>query len=288
MIDDLIYDVGMNNGDDTAYYLHRGYRVVAIDADPQACENARQRFQEELNRGRLTILNCGIATEAGNLDFWICESHPEWSSFDRRIASRDGAPHHQIQVACRTFDSILTEYGVPYYLKVDIEGHDLQCVEGLKTVDDRPKYLSIELGELDEPLQKLADLGYAAFKCISQFTFVPLQYPPTEMQRRAEFWHRLLTRRDFHLRAVRKAVGPAGRRWIGARYMRTRRWNDWVFNPGSSGPFGEDTPGTWLTACQMREAYQHYRKLCDEGKPSIFWKDNEYSFWVDLHARRGT
>ena len=30
----LIYDVGMSNGDDTAYYLHRGFRVVAIEANP--------------------------------------------------------------------------------------------------------------------------------------------------------------------------------------------------------------------------------------------------------------
>ncbi len=30
MIPDLIYDVGMHDGEDTAYYLARGYRVVAI------------------------------------------------------------------------------------------------------------------------------------------------------------------------------------------------------------------------------------------------------------------
>ena len=30
----LIYDVGMNNGDDTAYYLRRGFRVIAIEPNP--------------------------------------------------------------------------------------------------------------------------------------------------------------------------------------------------------------------------------------------------------------
>jgi FkbM family methyltransferase len=286
MIGDLIYDVGMNNGDDTAYYLYRGYRVVAIDADPQACENARQRFKEELKHGRLTILNCGIAAQPGDWDFWICELHPEWSSFDRRIASRDNLPHHRIRVTCRTFDSILAEHGVPYYLKVDIEGHDLQCVDGLNLAKDRPQYVSIELGELDESLRRLTDLGYTAFKCISQFTFVSLEYPPTAVQRRMEFWHRLLTQRDFHLRVVRKAIGSTGRKWIGARYLRSRRCGGWSFNQGSSGPFGEDTLGAWHTADQMRTAYHHYRQLCDRGRPSIFWSTNDYSFWVDLHARR--
>ena len=31
---DLIFDVGCNNGDDTDFYLRKGFRVVAIDADP--------------------------------------------------------------------------------------------------------------------------------------------------------------------------------------------------------------------------------------------------------------
>jgi FkbM family methyltransferase len=286
MFDNLIYDAGMNNGDDTAYYLHRGYNVVAIDADPQACENARRRFRDELRCGRLKILNVGITAEPGAWDFWICESHPEWSSFERRIASRDGSPHHKIPVACRTFDSILAEYGVPYYLKADIEGHDLQCVDGLKTVNERPKYVSIELGELDESLQKLMDLGYTAFKCISQFTFVPLESPPTPVQKRAEFWHRLLTRRSFPLRAVRRAIGSAGRQWMNARYLRTRCCKGWVFNEGSSGPFGEDTLGTWLTAGQLRDVYHHYQQLLNQGTSSIFWNARDYSFWTDLHARR--
>ena len=34
MIPKLVYDVGMNNGDDTAYYLRMGYRVVAFEANP--------------------------------------------------------------------------------------------------------------------------------------------------------------------------------------------------------------------------------------------------------------
>jgi predicted RNA methylase len=41
---DLVYDVGLHNGDDTAFYLHQGFRVIAIDADPRAAAAAKQRF----------------------------------------------------------------------------------------------------------------------------------------------------------------------------------------------------------------------------------------------------
>ena len=35
MTADLIYDVGMHNGADTAFYLAKGFRVVAVEANPE-------------------------------------------------------------------------------------------------------------------------------------------------------------------------------------------------------------------------------------------------------------
>src|SRR5262245_6208551 len=60
---DLIYDVGMNNGDDTAYYLRRGFRVVAIEADTRLAKYAGERFGTQISSGQLRILNIGIAAE---------------------------------------------------------------------------------------------------------------------------------------------------------------------------------------------------------------------------------
>lgn len=52
---DLIYDVGLFDGGDTAYYLFRGYNVVAIDANPVMVERARLRFAQEIRDKRLTL-----------------------------------------------------------------------------------------------------------------------------------------------------------------------------------------------------------------------------------------
>jgi FkbM family methyltransferase len=112
----LIYDVGMNNGDDTAYYLRRGFRVVAIEANTCFAKCAAERFRTQISSDQLRILNIGIAAEEGELPFWICETYSEWSSFDRKITSRDGCPHHEVMVPCRRFASVLEEFGVPYYL----------------------------------------------------------------------------------------------------------------------------------------------------------------------------
>ena len=255
---DLIYDVGMNNGDDTAYYLHRGFRVVAVEADPDLCAKAAARFAEPLKTGQLVILNVGVAAKPGAMDFWICESNSHWNSFDRRISSRDNAPHHSIPVSCRTFDTILKQYGVPHYLKIDIEGHDYLCVEALRSLNLLPDYLSVEVGKLDYFLEKLTALGYGEFKCVSQFNFLPLELPPSPEQ-------------------VRFEAGDT-------RHL--RRWRDWTFPPGASGPFGEDTFGRWLGADEIRRAHQHYQNLYDQRASSPFWYGKNYSFWLDLHARR--
>jgi FkbM family methyltransferase len=255
---DLIYDVGMNNGDDTAYYLHRGFRVVAIEADPDLCAKASLRFAEPLKTGQLVIVNAGIAPKPGVMDFWICETNNHWNSFDRKISSRDGAPHHRIPVPCQTFDAILKPQGIPFYLKIDIEGHDYLCVEALKTASALPAYLSVELGGLDYFLEKLTALGYTEFKCISQFNYLPLQLPASPEQTRFE------TGDTSHI----------------------RRWGDWVFPQGASGPFGEDTFGLWLGANEIRRVHQYYLELRDKQASSPFWYGKEYSFWLDLHARR--
>lgn len=121
----LIYDVGMNNGDDTAYYLRRGFRVVAIEPNPALMATAYERFRREIEAGELTILNVGVAAADGELPFWVCLTDSRLSSFDRRDASLDDRrPVEEIRVPCRTFRSILDEFGVPFYLKVDIQGNE--------------------------------------------------------------------------------------------------------------------------------------------------------------------
>ena len=182
---DLIYDVGLFDGADTAYYLFRGYNVVAIDANPLMIERARLRFAKEIFAKRLTLLNVGISRMPGTATFWISDQ-PEWSSFDRTIASRNGTPHRSVSVPTAPFSQLLAEHGIPHYLKIDIEGNDSLCVETLREVEP-PKYISVEaecVGDSvvfsDEEaiamLKLLRDVGYQRFKLVNQgFGWTPVR-----------------------------------------------------------------------------------------------------------------
>ena len=49
----LIFDLGMNDGSDTAFYLAKGFSVVGVDAAEDLAARARQ-YQAEIDSGRLS------------------------------------------------------------------------------------------------------------------------------------------------------------------------------------------------------------------------------------------
>jgi FkbM family methyltransferase len=65
MAQDLIYDVGAHKGEDTEFYLKKGFSVIALEALPQLCIALSQRFLEEIQQGNLTIINIAVTHKRG-------------------------------------------------------------------------------------------------------------------------------------------------------------------------------------------------------------------------------
>jgi len=164
----LIYDVGMNDGRDSAFYLHRGCRVVAIEANPLLCDKARQEFSKEIASGQMTLLNVAVSQEDGERDFYLNLDNDEWSSLDAEWGTRENTRFEKIRVRSAAFRKILAQYGTPNYLKVDVEGADLMVLNELRSAPgEKPKYISVEEHEIDYfPL--LWALGYRGFKFVNQ------------------------------------------------------------------------------------------------------------------------
>lgn len=60
----LIFDIGMNRGDDTNNYLNLGYDVVAVEANPVWANHNSKLFQQHIHKRRLTIINRAIANNS--------------------------------------------------------------------------------------------------------------------------------------------------------------------------------------------------------------------------------
>ena len=96
----LVYDVSMHRGDDTAYYLHKGFRVVGVEANPAMAVHLRDRFKSEIATGALQLLEVGVAEVEGELDFWVCDAVTEWSSFNEKKAGIGGKTARSRSARC--------------------------------------------------------------------------------------------------------------------------------------------------------------------------------------------
>ena len=273
----LIYDVGLLDGEDTAYYLFQGHRVLAVDANPTMIDKARTRFATEIGQGRLTLLNVGISESHGLNTFWVCEQ-AEWSSFDKALASRHNTHQTPVSVQVVPFADILRDYGVPHYLKIDIEGNDRMCIEALSGLA-LPRYVSVE-SECTQDSETLSDeqaiamlvllrdTGYQRFKLVGQSAWLPVRASGAR-----HLFNRALSS------AARGRLQVAGLRTVAQRFTDSARIASLGFNftPGATGPWGDDVPGPWMSFKSARSAYLREKRKYFESKP-------QYSFWYDWHA----
>lgn len=179
--DDLVYDIGMHRGEDTAYYLAKGFKVVAFEAAPNLVEHCRNRFASELETGALRIVAGAIVDPAGPhaaegvVRFYRHPSLTMWGTTDAEWVQRREfvGEFEQISVPAISLEQILAETGMPHFMKIDIEGADTLCLGALEQFEARPKYLSIEsekfdFGALEGEFDALGALGYSRFAVVQQ------------------------------------------------------------------------------------------------------------------------
>ena len=180
----LIFDVGCNDGQDADFYLKKGFRVVGVEANPALCEALKKRFANEIAEGRFMLVEQAIAEQAGEVEFYLNEIENIRSTImpdHAELAAALGRPPTKTVVPSITFPTLIEKFGVPYFMKVDIEGADLLCLEGLTPFDEVPLFLSTEYpmsltGQI-RVLLLLRKLGYRRFQVIDQKS-VPAQIPP--------------------------------------------------------------------------------------------------------------
>lgn len=213
----LVFDLGFHIGQDTDYYLKKGFWVVAIDANPLLIEEGRKKFAEYIDTGRLVLINIGIGERSETLPFYVNKTLSEWSSFDKKIGTSRGE-YYVIDVQLVSLRTIVEKYGTPYYLKADIEGHDLMAVQSLRDINDKPPYISIENGQA-HMIEELYSQGYRKFKFINQAKIHEIVLTP---------------------------------------FAKEGQWVDYKFPFGSSGPFGEETEGAWLNKDEVLKLSNAY------------------------------
>lgn len=241
---DLVYDVGMHKGEDTDYYIKKGFRVIAFEADPGLAEQGRGRFKGEIENGKLTIVQGAIidssleTAQDKMVKFYRNKDNSVWGTVAHDWAHRNenlGTSNEIIEVPAVSFPDCLKKYGIPHYLKIDIEGMDVVCLKALMQFEEKPDYLSIEsekvsFSKLTEEIKLLIELGYNGFQTVQQVGI-----------------------------SHQKEPNPS-KEGVYAGYK---------FKEGSSGLFGTDLSNKWKDDKQILAQYKHiflqYRLFGDYG-----------------------
>ena len=247
----LIYDVGMHKGQDTDFYLKKGFQVVGFEANPENAAFCRERFAASIESGDLIIVE-GAITEIFSTDesgktvkFYRNKNHSLWGSTSDDWAYRNevmGTSNEIIEIAAVDFIKCLEKYGIPFYLKADIVGSETICLKALLEFENKPDYLSIRsekviFRRLEAEFELLERLGYNRYKAIQQ-----------------EFSH------------LKVSVNSNG----GERL--------YSFEEGGSGPFAEETEGEWKT---KENVLSDYKKIF-----VYYWLFGDYSYLIQTEKGR--
>ncbi len=269
----LIYDVGMHKGEDTDYYLQKGFRVIAFEANPENVAFCRQKYAEAVENGQLTIVEGVISeTDEETVKFFRNPEHSWWGTSSTDFADRNevmGKNNEIIELKSVNFVKQVEKFGVPYYLKADIVGSEKICLRGLLKFENKPDYISIRSEKVDftqllEEFSLFTELGYDKFQAVQQDIA------------------------NFYATTDSKEGKPI----------------DYKFQEGSSGIFGKDLADDWLSKqlaiSKYRWIFWNYKLF---GDYSVFMKSSfgrkivayleaiarqPLPGWCDTHAKHSS
>jgi len=149
----LIFDVGANYGSKTDVFLRLGAKVLAIEPDESNQAVLQRRFlRYRLSRKPVTVVGKALSDRNSSETMWI-ESDgsalntlsDKWAATLREDVARFGEARdfrEARQVTTTTLDDLFASFGMPFFVKIDVEGYEVNVLRGM----NRPvPYLSFEV-----------------------------------------------------------------------------------------------------------------------------------------------
>jgi len=134
---DLCFDIGANLGNRIDGFLNAGARVIALEPQKFCCDYLKMKFAK-----RIVILNKAVAEKEGMMDLFVSDSHTlttlskDYIDTVKSTRFKHANWKKSVQVQVTTLDHLISEYGIPRFIKIDVEGFEFEVLKGLnKPID---------------------------------------------------------------------------------------------------------------------------------------------------------
>lgn len=149
----LIFDIGANHGYKTDMFLRLGARVVCVEPDETSQGILERSFLKyRLKRKPLHIVPAAVSDTNSSHRMWIDTPGGAKNTLSRKWADTlrldEGRFGEKLtfgkwkEVETVTMESLIAEHGVPFFIKIDVEGHELSVLQGMR---QPVPYLSFEV-----------------------------------------------------------------------------------------------------------------------------------------------
>lgn len=181
---DVVWDVGANVGlfsKAAAAHAGLGGRVIAMEADVDAVAllNRTCRYIDP-DHAEILVLPVAVGREIGFVRFSIAMRARAANAIEGYGSTQMGGVRETRTLPCVTLDSLLTHFPAPHVLKIDVEGAELDVLDGGRDVLTRIRpTIYCEVGEAhSEELSRL--LRSYAYRLFDGSTFDASSFVDTD------------------------------------------------------------------------------------------------------------
>jgi FkbM family methyltransferase len=127
-VNGMVFDIGANCGQKAAQFARISRLVICVEPDQAAANQLKARFEK---RSTVRIINAGVGAHPGREIFYQSSPANPLNTFSRKWAESQQAKASEYEVLIITLDEMIEKYGMPQYIKIDVEGYELEVIKGL-------------------------------------------------------------------------------------------------------------------------------------------------------------